>query len=1488
MVKKLLLGMFLALFLVVLPFQVNAARTDEGMWTQISTYIKTVCTGGCDVLINGVNRYLNFGSVSGTSGYGIRDNVGVIECKDSGGTWSACQDGAGGGLSGGIPGTIASWVTSSSITGTSTVNANAFNATSTTATSTFNGGFSARDVRISGLGAGIVKLNGSGYAGTASAGTDYQAPLTAGVDYEVPVTAGDGLTRTVNDFDCDTASGSIFGCLLSADWTRFDGKIGTSSVWAVLAGTTTTAIAEGTNLYWTSARGTSTVAQILAGTTTTAIDEGTNLYYLTSRARGDVAGLFPATTTSNTWAGTQTFTNATTTNASTTNLSVGGGFSFGGVLGSTWASFCTSITGSADLCDGNDGGGGGGSPYPFFASTVDSEIVAGTSTSIAAPTFQATSTTASSSFMLATTTQLSTNKLLFMDKNNVPSISAYYDTGDDFYLSDQSGNLAMNVIPSTNYFSIFNGTNQWELTTLGTTITGPFSTGEATTSGLAITDLSSTLLKVNGTGGVVGATAGVDYQAPLTLPLPVANGGTGVDGSAWGTNYVLYYDGSQYVLGNDSFQFDAGIGAGALVARDVRLPDYVSCDTDTSKLGTDLEGDVFCDTLPSYITLNSLSATGPVTYNNGTGVIALNTGYFVSSSTSNTWASTQGFSAITFGGATGTSLALTNLSAGLLKSNAGGAIGNASAGSDYEVPVTAGDGLTRTLNDFDCDTASPSVFGCLASVDWSLFHSKLSTSSWYSLFAGTSTTGLAEGANLYYTVARARADIAGMYPATTSAHTWSSLQTLLGGASTTNITADNSTSTFRGITLNGKNCTGLLNGGKLTTDASGGILCGDDTSGGAGGGTTTNTFTYVSSGLSRQSTTTEQILMGGTATTSRANLEILKRSDYPLTFYTDGYVGIGTTSPFADLHIGSTSPRFAMTDSGATVNSGRRSGQLWWLNGEWKIGSTTDTGSASTSFATFTVSTSTFSGAGVFGGSGTSSFSTGGINLTGGGCFASGGNCLGTMALSGSVGQVQYYSGVNTAVGTSSLTISLAGTTTMGFGASTTRIDATNGTSTFWGMVLNGKDCSSGTLKTNSSGEVICGTGGSAPSGTLGQVGYFSGTDTLVGTSSLSVDLKGYVGVGTTTPEKIFTVTGDQTGGIARIHRTNSATNGALGTYDILGESTGDMVDGFGVAQTFSVKDNASAINTMANIAGYWDGADTSGGIRLSSYLLGATSFARSLVLNALGNVGIGTSTPIHKLDVKGRINGQPMIQCPRPYFSAANATADRILTTTTGGVCGDQMQLDVQTTGGGILAEADNSASGTPSMMRMDASIAAPAANNNVAIKSYLIGSATSSMGRGIAMEQIVRLPQTAVASSGPNFSWGFSTVAAGSVATNLAYANPTDGCLLQASTTANVWLYCFKAGVPTRADTGIATSTMVSQGVRFLLVLDGSGANVYVNGGTTARATIASASLPVRTLRYASSVGINAAQTPIGVTIGQARMDIYGVKIWAGDMDY
>jgi hypothetical protein len=74
------------------------ARTNS-LWRTGTNggYIQPASTTGVDILIFGSDKYLNFGSDSGTSGYGFRDNAGVMEFKNAGGSWTAFGGGGGGG-----------------------------------------------------------------------------------------------------------------------------------------------------------------------------------------------------------------------------------------------------------------------------------------------------------------------------------------------------------------------------------------------------------------------------------------------------------------------------------------------------------------------------------------------------------------------------------------------------------------------------------------------------------------------------------------------------------------------------------------------------------------------------------------------------------------------------------------------------------------------------------------------------------------------------------------------------------------------------------------------------------------------------------------------------------------------------------------------------------------------------------------------------------------------------------------------------------------------------------------------------------------------------------------------------------------------------------------------------------------------------------------------------------------------------------------------
>ncbi len=85
------------------------ARTNDVWETGVGgTYIQTIGPSGYDLLINGTNHYLNFNTTVGSSGYGLRDNAGTMEFKNSGGSWAAIGSGApiGGSVSGGTDGSV--------------------------------------------------------------------------------------------------------------------------------------------------------------------------------------------------------------------------------------------------------------------------------------------------------------------------------------------------------------------------------------------------------------------------------------------------------------------------------------------------------------------------------------------------------------------------------------------------------------------------------------------------------------------------------------------------------------------------------------------------------------------------------------------------------------------------------------------------------------------------------------------------------------------------------------------------------------------------------------------------------------------------------------------------------------------------------------------------------------------------------------------------------------------------------------------------------------------------------------------------------------------------------------------------------------------------------------------------------------------------------------------------------------------------------------
>ncbi|MDO8521304.1 MAG: hypothetical protein Q7S52_04265, partial [bacterium] len=93
-----------------------------------------------------------------------------------------------------------------------------------------------------------------------------------------------------------------------------------------------------------------------------------------------------------------------------------------------------------------------------------------------------------------------------------------------------------------------------------------------------------------------------------------------------------------------------------------------------------------------------------------------------------------------------------------------------------------------------------------------------------------------------------------------------------------------------GLRLATLNCTLFSNGGKLTTDALGNISCAADTSG-SGGGSDSNWTFFNGSGI-YVSTSTNQVLIGATATTSLSKLEVV--GDVRANFFTATTTSINT------------------------------------------------------------------------------------------------------------------------------------------------------------------------------------------------------------------------------------------------------------------------------------------------------------------------------------------------------------------------------------------------------------------------------------------------------------------------------------------------------------------------------------------------------------------------------------------------------------------
>lgn len=228
-----------------LPLTASAARTDA-LWDYIQGGNYTQPNGapsGTNILIYGLNKYLNFGTITSMAGYGFRDNAGVMEVKSSGGSWQPIGTGSG-------SGTVTSVDVSGGTTGLTTSGGPVTGSGSITISGTLNvanGGTGANTL------SGILKGNGTSPVSTAAAGTDYQAPITLTTTGSAGAATFVGNTLNVPQYAGTTYTGTypvqVSGSIISLAFGTT-----TANSWSALqqfnAGATTTALTVSSGNLW--------------------------------------------------------------------------------------------------------------------------------------------------------------------------------------------------------------------------------------------------------------------------------------------------------------------------------------------------------------------------------------------------------------------------------------------------------------------------------------------------------------------------------------------------------------------------------------------------------------------------------------------------------------------------------------------------------------------------------------------------------------------------------------------------------------------------------------------------------------------------------------------------------------------------------------------------------------------------------------------------------------------------------------------------------------------------------------------------------------------------------------------------------------------------------------------------------------------------------------------------------------------------------------